>query len=300
MVDPLAEIITLLRPQAVGSKLISGAGRWAVQYTQFDQPSFCTVIEGSCLLQVNGQNPVTLEAGDFVLLPMTPGFILSGFEPAPPQVIDPKVIPPPTDEVRHGAPDGDPDVTLLGGYFEFESPDTALLATLLPTLVHVRGVERLSTLVRLVGEEAKRNQPGRALVLEKLVEVLLIEALRSSQGTETPPGLLRGLSDERLAEVMRQIHHEPARSWKVGQLAKIAALSRSAFFDRFTRTVGIPPMEYLFVWRMALAKNLLRNKNFNLDEVAHRVGYISATTFSMAFRRHVGQSPGRYAKKSSN
>jgi AraC-like DNA-binding protein len=297
MLDPLSEIITLLRPRAVFSKGISGAGRWGVRYADFGQPSFCVVLDGRCLLAVDGQGTVTLETGDFVFLPATPGFTLSGFEPVTPERIDPKVTPAPTGEVRHGTRGGRPDVRLLGGYFIFDSPDTALLVTLLPALVHVRNVERLSTLVRLVGEETTHRRSGRDLVLTRLVEVLLIEALRSTPGEGTPPGLLRGLVDARLAAAMRHMHGDPARSWTVDQLAKKAALSRSAFFERFTRAVGLPPMEYLLAWRMAVAKNLLRGRDVRLAEVAERVGYGSASTFSTAFSRHVGQSPSRYVRE---
>lgn len=297
MLDPLSEIITLLRPRAVFSKGISGAGRWGVRYADFGQPSFCVVLDGRCLLAVDGQGTVTLETGDFVFLPATPGFTLSGFEPVTPERIDPKVTPAPTGEVRHGTRGGRPDVRLLGGYFIFDSPDTALLVTLLPALVHVRNVERLSTLVRLVGEETIHRRSGRDLVLTRLVEVLLIEALRSTPGEDTPPGLLRGLADARLAAAMRHMHGDPARSWTVDQLAKKAALSRSAFFERFTRAVGLPPMEYLLAWRMAVAKNLLRGRDVRLAEVAERVGYGSASTFSTAFSRHVGQSPSRYVRE---
>jgi hypothetical protein len=88
MTDPLSEVIALLRPRTVFTKGISGAGRWAVRYSDFGQPSFCTVIEGSCRLAVDGETPVTLRAGDFVLLPATPGFVLSGFEPVAPRRID--------------------------------------------------------------------------------------------------------------------------------------------------------------------------------------------------------------------
>jgi len=162
--------------------------------------------------------------------------------------------------------------------------------------VHVRGVERLSTLVRLVGDEASEARQGRDLVLTRLVEVLLIEALRATPGENAPPGLLRGLADARLAAAMRQMHGQLARAWTVAQLAKAAGLSRSAFFDRFTRTVGLPPMEYLLTWRMAVAKDLLRRHDVGVGEVAERVGYGSASTFSTAFSRHVGTPPGRYAR----
>jgi AraC-like DNA-binding protein len=268
-----------------------------VRYPQYGDPSFCTVIEGTCRLAVDGQPDLTLEAGDFVLLPATPAFTMSGFEPVTPTPIDPEVASASAEEVRHGRPDGEPDVRLLGGYFVFDSPDAALLVSLLPALVHVRGVERLSVLVRLVGEESSERRAGRDLVLSRLVEVLLIEALRSTPGGDAPPGLLRGLADARLASAIRQVHGQLARSWTVAQLAKTAALSRSAFFDRFTRTVGLPPMEYLLAWRMAVAKDLLRRHDLGLAEVAERVGYGSASTFSTAFSRHVGRPPGRYARE---
>jgi transcriptional regulator GlxA family with amidase domain len=151
-------------------------------------------------------------------------------------------------------------------------------------------------LVRLVGEESRERRAGRDLVLTRLVEVLLIEALRSTSGEDAPPGLLRGLADARLAPAIRQMHGQLARSWTIAQLAKTAALSRSAFFERFTLTVGLRPMQYMLAWRMAIAKDLLRRHELGLSEVAERVGYSSASTFSTAFRRHVGQPPGRYAR----
>lgn len=297
MSDPLSEVIALLRPQAVFAKGISGAGAWGVCYSDFGQPSFCAVLEGSCRLAVNGQDAVTLAAGDFVLLPATPGFVLSGFEPVSPKRIDPKMTPAPTEEIRHGTRGGRPDVRLLGGYFVFESPDAGLLVSLLPALVHVRGVERLSVLVRFVAQESSDRRAGRDLVLTRLVELLLIEALRSISAENAPAGLLRGLADAQLAPAIRQMHDQVARSWTVAQLAKKAALSRSAFFERFTRTVGLPPMEYLLAWRMAVAKDLLRRHDLDITAVAERVGYGSASTFSSAFSRHVGLSPSRYARE---
>jgi transcriptional regulator GlxA family with amidase domain len=198
--------------------------------------------------------------------------------------------------VRHGTRGGQPDVRLLGGYFVFDSPDHALLVSLLPTVIHVRGVPRLATLVSLVGDESIERRAGRELVLARLVEVLLVEALRAATDEDTPPGLLRGLADARIAPAMRQMHGQLSRSWTVAELAKTAALSRSTFFERFTRVVGIAPMEYLLAWRMAVAKDLLRRQDLGVSEVAERVGYSSQSTFSTAFTRHVGQAPTRYAR----
>ena len=299
MHDPLSDVIALLKPRTVFAKRISGAGRWGVRYSDFGEPSFCAVLEGRCRLAVDGHSPLTLEAEDFLLLPATPGFTMSGFDPVTPEHVDPKVASSSLGEVRHGTRGGRPDVRLLGGYFVFDSPDAALLVSLLPGLIHVRGVERLSVLVRLVGEEALERRSGRELVLARLIEVLLIEALRSTTGEDTPPGLLRGLADARLAPALRNMHEKLTRSWTVAELAKTSALSRSAFFERFSRTVGVAPMEYLLAWRMAVAKDLLRRSELGVGQVAERVGYGSASSFSIAFTRHVGQPPSQYARGAS-
>jgi AraC-like DNA-binding protein len=298
LADPLSEVIALLRPTSVFAKAISGAGRWGVRYTPFGQPGFCVMMEGRCLLAVDGQKAIALEAGDFVLLPSTPAFSMTGFEPVTPVPMDSKAAAAKGAEVRYGRRGGPPDMRQLGGYFVFGSPDAELLVSLLPAVVHVRGMERLSLLVQLINDESKERRSGRELVLTRLVEVLLVEALRATPGDSAPPGLLRGLADPRVAMAIRQIHSAPSKPWTVGELAKKTALSRSTFFDRFARAVGMPPMEYLLAWRMALAKGLLRRQELGIEEVAERVGYGSASAFSTAFSRHFGQPPSWYAKQS--
>ncbi len=297
MTDPLSEVIRLLRPRAVYSKTISGAGRWAVRYAEFGRPGFCAVTEGRCRLAVDGEEPVILQEGDFVLLPATPAFTMSGLEPGPVVHLTPSSVPQSDGEVRHGRAGGPPDIRQFGGYFAFASPDATLLVSLLPRMIHIRGVPRLSQLVRLVGEEASRDDLGRDLILERFVEILLIEALRAAPVPEAQPGLLRGLADSRIAIALRHIHGDVQRAWSIPDLAREAGMSRSAFFDRFVRTVGVRPMEYLLSWRMALAKNLLRGGELALDEVARRIGYGSASTFSTAFSRHVGLPPGRFMRQ---
>lgn len=296
MSDPLAQMIDLLRPRAVFAKEISAAGRWAVRYATFGQPGFCAVTQGRCRLAVEGEAAVLLEEGDFVLLPATPAFVMSGIEAGPSVQIDPAALPLADRSLRHGRQDGPPDVRQFGGWFTFDAPDAVLMVALLPRMIHIRGVPRLQQLVRLVGEEAGRDDAGRDLILGRLVEILLVEALRAVPPPEARPGLLGGLTDARIAQALRALHDDVARPWTMADLARVAGLSRSAFFDRFLRRVGVPPMEYLNTWRMAVARDLLSRGRLALDEVAARVGYGSASTFSTAFSRHTGQPPGRYMR----
>lgn len=296
MCDPLSDLVQLLRPRAVFANVISGKGNWAVRYSEYGQPSFCIALEGSALLAVDGHEPITLRAGDFVLLPTTPPFTLSSFAPAPPVFIDPKRLPEGQGEKRHGEQEGPPDMRSLGGAFLFDTADSGLLVSLLPEVVHVPGSGRLMQLVRMVGEEYEDKKPGGEYMLSRLVEMLLVEAMRWTTAGTAPAGLLRGLGDERLALALKQIHAHIDRPWTVAELAKVAALSRSTFFARFTRTVGVPPMEYLLIWRMEVAKDLLRCGGLTVAEVAEQVGYGSTSTFSVAFSRQVGEPPGRYAR----
>jgi AraC-like DNA-binding protein len=294
-VDPLAEIVMLLQPSASFSKHVECAGRWRICPRTEGKPVYCAILEGQCRVILDGQPPLILRAGDFVLAPATEDQTLESIEP-PPHGIE--MLPVEVGEGRHrvGGRDGPTNLRMQVGLCSFASPDAALLVSLLPAVVVARGEPRLATLLHLVGDETRRSRPAREMVLERLLEVLLIEALRC--GTETPamPSVAQGLGDDRLAAALRAMHARPDHGWTVAELAARAAMSRSAFFARFSRTVGVPPMEYLLAWRMALAKRLLRTRDLAIGHVAARVGYGSASTFSTAFARHVGMPPARYAR----
>lgn len=295
MVDPLAEVVTLLQPTARFSKHIVGAGPWHIRRSDAGQPFYCAVLEGGCRLALDGAAPVVLQAGDFVLVPAAYGVAMSSLE-RPSEAADTVPVSMGPGLFRIGFQEGPIDLRILAGHCSFGSSDASLLVSLLPQFVHVRGESRLATLVTLVSEESREERPAREVVLARLLEVLLIEALRSTASTTASPGLARGLSDLRLAAALRAMHEQPAHPWTVLTLASEAALSRSTFFERFGRTVGMPPMEYLLAWRMALAKDLLRRSDMGIADIAERVGYSSASTFSVAFTRHVGRPPTHYAR----
>lgn len=294
MIDPLAEVVSLLQPSMRFSKLVVGAGSWRVRRSDPGVLFYCVVLEGECLFSSGAGEPIHLMASDFLLAPSARDIVASSL-PSPPPEVENWPVALGDGAFRLGTADAAPDLRMLIGHCQFESPDAALLISLLPQRVHVRGQQRLTMLVRLVGEESRADRPARDMVLARLLEVLMIEALRSTGDMTASPGLVLGLADVRLAEAIRAMHGEPARAWTVAELARQAALSRSAFFERFNRTVGLAPMTYLLAWRMALAKQMLRNKQNRMADVAERVGYSSASTFSVAFTRHVGMPPTRYA-----
>ena len=301
MIDPLAEVVSLLQPRAPFSKLVVASAPWAVRRTETGRPFYFVVLEGRCRLTVDGPahtETITLNEGDFALIPAARRFATSSLDRQPPhegETVTTPIVPIPGG-ARVGDPQGAVDVRMLVGNCEFGSPDAALLVSLLPQCVHVRGERRLSTLVQLVGDESRADRPAREIVMARLLEVMLIEALRSTATTDASTGLVRGLSDPRLAVALRHMHERPAAQWSIVQLAREAAMSRSAFFDRFSRAIGVAPMEYLLAWRMALARQMLQRRELTIAEIAERVGYSSVSAFGVAFTRHVGMPPGRYSR----
>ena len=297
-IDPLAEIVTLLQPSARLSKLVECFGTWRLHRESSGEPFYCAILDGQCRVAIDGQPSTLVRAGDFILVPALRDLVNESLEPPPAgKLSQPVEIA--EGHVRIGRAEQPIEARMRIGHCRFGSPDAALLISLLPQVVIVRNEPRLVTLMQLVGDETRATRPARELVLERLLEVLLLEALRCGTSASSAPGLARGLADERVAAALRAIHAKPAYPWTVPQLAAEATLSRSAFFARFTRLLGLAPMEYLLAWRMALAKRLLREAKLGMDEIAAQVGYGSASAFSVAFARHAGAPPGRYTRMTS-
>jgi AraC-like DNA-binding protein len=144
-------------------------------------------------------------------------------------------------------------------------------------------------------DECIAERPGRDMVIERLLGVLLVECLRwhGIGDGAMPSGLLH---DPALARVLRAMHADIRARRTVAGLAKLAGMSRSAFAARFADTMGCAPIEYLLRWRMALAQDALSRGGKPLDRLAEEIGYESASAFSTAFRRRVGCSPGAFAR----
>lgn len=286
--------MSLLKPTPSIAKLVTAGGRWFVERTELGSPFYCVLLEGRCRLTIEGRSPTILLAGDFVLVPEIHAFTMSSMDP-PPHGTLPQRLEISPGAFRLGNPDGPIDVTAMVGHCAFSAPDKSMLVSLLPDVIHIHGEDRLTDLARMIHDETANHRAARNMVLTRLLEVLLIEALRSAGGNTAAPGLLRGLSNHHLASALRRIHLDPSSSISVGGLAREAAMSRSIFFDRFRSEVGVAPMEYVANWRMAVAKELLLGRQISIAEIAGRVGYASTSAFSVAFNRHVGVTPGAFA-----
>jgi len=324
--DPLTDIVALLRPRAAFSKPITGKGRWGVRYESHGRPSFCVVQAGHCWLTLDDREPLLLAEGDFLLSPLTPSFRMQselGVECVTSR--------PARTGVRYGEPRGRPDFRMIGGTFEVDMVNAALLELVSQT-IHVRAVEfdtsRLARILELLLDEYRAARPGRETILQHFLEAMLVEALRwpclrtplgepgestNGEGSEggspcsggdagSPgwmegrSGLIAGLRDAAIARALRAMHADVPHGWTVATLAKCAGMSRSAFATRFTERLGCAPLEYLTRWRMSLAQDTLSRGGKSLESLAVELGYQSASAFSTAFRKRLGCAPGAFAR----
>jgi AraC-like DNA-binding protein len=295
--DPLSETVALLRPKAAISKPISGRGQWGVRYQAHDAPGFTIVLAGQAWLTFDGEAPIQIAEGDFILLPTTPAFTLSSRPGAACVSVAPR-----NEAVRHGDQEGDADFAALGGSFAIDRVNAPLLLQLLPRLIHIPASQgratRLGRFIDLLSEECATDYPGRELIIESLLDALLVEALRwRGNGTlAMPAGLLGGLQDPAIARALQAMHGEVRVNWTVARLAGVAGMSRSSFSARFGEVLGCAPIEYLARWRMAIAKAALARGMKSLDRIADEIGYESASAFSTAFRKRLGCPPGQFAR----
>jgi len=199
--------------------------------------------------------------------------------------------------LEFGAESGDPTTFFCGAY-TFEGELCAGLLAGLPdlTVVRPRAGSSLRAALDMFAAEILRDAPGQQALLDSLLDVVLVQVLREQLATdvETAPAWFRAMGDPSVGAALRAVHAAPARAWTVADLAGEAALSRATFARRFTTLLGVAPLTYVADWRMALAREQLRDGDAGLAAVAHSLGYASEFSFAAAFKRHHGMAPGRW------
>ena len=301
--DPLTQLVELLRPRALLWKHMVGQGDWAWRFPADGGVVFGRVVSGYCRFQLPGAAEQRLEPGDCLLLTEPPAWILRGGAGDAAVVALEDLLPADTASPEPVRCEDDPgEVRVIGGHFELDSVNKELLMAFLSPVVHIRSRDsgdggRLTGVLAMIDAEASAARPGQAAVLSRLLEIVLIELMRNpGMLSSQQRGMLTGFADPQIASALRAFHADIRRSWSVASLAAEARMSRSVFSRRFTFLIGQPPMTYALRWRMAVACDALRFSGRSLDEIALAVGYGSASAFSTAFTRTAGRSPVRFAR----
>jgi AraC-like DNA-binding protein len=269
--------------------------------------NYHVVANGACWVGLlDGEaEPIRLGAGSVVVFPRGEPHVLSSepglrapFDPSvfdgqPPERLQPLML------SRNG--DGPETVRLICGFLGCDVlPFNPLLDALPGMLVVTDGYSErdgwLASLIRAAATEGRAGRDGGRNVLSRLSELIFIEAVRiySERLPEDARGWLAALRIPHVARAIALLHEDPARAWTLSSLARAAGVSRTVLAATLKDTLGVPPMHYLTSWRMQVAAGLLADTEATLFDIAEAVGYESDASFSRAFRRATGSSPGAW------
>lgn len=263
--------------------------------------AYHVVLEGSARVDIDGVPPVEVGAGEIVLLPRNDRHTLASAADARP-IAARALIEPSEDgglaRIVHGG--GGAPTHIVCGFLGGEEHFNPVIETL-PRMLKLdvrQGASRdwVEASVRFAARELADGRIGSPSVMARLSELLFIEAVRTyaAEGGAREAGWLRGLADPRIGRALARIHGALATPWTADALAREAGLSRSAFVQRFTTLIGVPPIRYVTAWRLRTAALYLRESQRSIGELAYAVGYASEEAFSRAFKRAYGQSPARW------
>lgn len=313
MMDPLSEVLRLVR--LTGGVFLDArfTAPWCVtaQLAPEDCKPFLTapaqliayhfVIDGTLLLGLGEAPPARIDAGEIVILPRNDGHTLASAPGLNPVSAD-GLIQSGADgglaQIDHGG--GGTPTHIVCGFLGSEEAKNPLLATLPPVLkIDVRqGTSRdwVEASVKFAARELAAGKFASSSVMTRLSELLFVEAVRNYAATldDTKTGWLKGLTDPYVGRALALLHSRIAAPWTAEMLAAEVALSRSAFNERFTALVGMPPIRYLTYWRLQTAKERLREGRATVAQIAHAVGYDSEVAFNRAFKREFGLPPARW------
>ena len=298
--DPLSDVLSLLRPRSFMSGGVDHGGDWAISFGKHEGIKFQAIISGGCWLAMEGMDePIRVSAGDCYLLPHGRPFRLAS-DLSLPAVDGFSTIGLPL-MGRTRVLNGGGSCASIGGHFSFEGRHAEILLASLPPIVHLRSESDKAAMrwsVERLMLELREPQPGGEIIAQQLATMLLVQALRLHLNDDTGRGVgwLFALADRQMSAAMTAMHAEPGKRWTIASLAERAAMSRSTFALKFKRIVGASPMDYLTRWRMILAADRLANSGEPISRLAPALGYESESAFSTAFKRVMGCAPRNYGR----
>lgn len=299
--DPLSDVLSLLKPRSYVSSGFDAGGDWSIQFGDQNERIKCyAVVSGGCWLAVEDvPHAVRLESGDCFVLPSGRPFRLASDLSLRP--VEAGTVFPPARAGGVVTVNGGGDFFLVGSRFAVSGQHSGTLLRTLPPIVHIHKESDQAALrwsVERMMQELREPQPGSFLVAQHLAHMMLVQALRLHLADEVEGrvGWFFALADKQMSAAITAMHAHPARRWTLQELAERACMSRSAFAMKFKATVGETPMDYLTRWRMLLAADRLANSNDPISIIALSLGYESDAAFSTAFKRKMGCAPRQYGR----
>lgn len=301
MTDLLSEVLDLIEVRSIVSGSTAVSGRWETESSIDEDLKFFAVVQGRVRLSADGSEAcLILEAGDVGVLNGCRWLKLEGGSGD----TAPLLLEPPASGtfVRVGEGAAGTEDIVIGGRVAVNATGREVLLRALPSVAHIKsGTDAAPHLHDVIGRlfaEVSGRRAGSAFAVRQYGQLLLVEVLRAFiHNADLPPGWLKLFADERLRPALALIHDQYSSPPSLEELARTAAMSRTAFTERFREVAGTPPRSYLNQWRMLVAQRELQSGDARVRSLALHLGYSSESAFSTAFKRSVGESPLQYRSR---
>ena len=304
--DALTAVLAVAGVRGTVAATLDAAEPWGLALDAVAGAAFHAVTDGLAWLRIPGRPDTRLMPGDVVLLPTGLAHILASATDAATVPFDHLAAEHALaagQNLRLGAGPG--QTRILCASYHQDPAVTVPLLTLLPDMLHIPARQAgapLDTTLRLLAGEISRPQPGASAVLDRIVDILLVQLLRAWLDTAAAPdraaSWLSALTDPIAGPALAALHSQPGRDWTIPSLATAIGVSRATLARRFPAQVGCTPAAYLTRWRMDLAAVRLRDTDDTVGAIAKSLGYTSEYAFNRAFARHRQMPPGRYRTRS--
>ena len=302
--SPIDDVLDVLRVRGAVMANLRARGQWGISIPPTPKATLHAVTSGECWVRVKGRPPLHQGPGDVVLLPTGSAHIVAsapaGSTRAWNKVAAGQAHDPAHECVLDGPGKGGSTHVICAG-FEYDHEVARPLLSLMPPVLLLSGRDvaegsPVQATLRVLSHELAARTPGSATVIDRLIDVLFVQVIRSWLGTGAHSGTawLQSLRDPTIGRALSILHANPAGPWTIETLAREVSLSRATLTRRFSALVGEPPLSYLTRWRMELAARYLRETDRAVSTIARDVGYSSEFAFSRAFSRLRGLPPGGY------
>ncbi|GGK20907.1 AraC family transcriptional regulator [Streptomyces camponoticapitis] len=307
--DAVSELLEDVRARGAVFRRTIMRPPWALRMASGAPLTLATMVRGRAWIVPGEGEPVAIGVGDIAVVrgdapyvvadhpATTPTWVVTSADYCP----GAKGVERASGAARTCGPPAEEAAVLVSGAYERRGELSERLLRALPDVLVVPAGESPHPSVEMLAEEIAGNRPGQQLVLDRMLDLVLVSALRGwfdAPGTGAP-AWCRALDDPVVGTALRLLHDTPARPWTVADLAAEVGLSRAAFARRFTALVGEPPMAYLADWRITLAADLLRETDHTVGTIARKVGYANAFALSVAFKRLRGTRPSDHRTSES-
>ncbi len=304
--DALADVLKTIRLKGHSYFCSDFVSPWGMDIEHTQQGLFHVIVQGRCWMQHDQTDHLLhLEQGDIVAFPTGCSHWIGSHAKSsrlPAADVVQKIqagqnpfSPQDKSQTTH---------TLLCGAFDYDFSIKHPFLKDLPCFIHIQAAETpdlawLRSMMMVLANESQTLSPGSSVMVDRLTEILFIQLMRFyMQSSHGDMGYITALADPQIGTALNLIHGDKEAYWSVERLGHEVALSRTAFTEKFSAMVGMPPKSYLLNWRMQKAKCLLETEEATMFEIAESAGYSSEAAFSKAFKQHFLMTPGQVRRNS--